>query len=219
MAEDNQVDPITALLRQMVADNDAVNMRALLLLFSQIPPNLLNEVYQAHHGNIDRQLNILEHSLVTDEINEDIPKMLLIIGADLSTPILTLEQGGLLLELFHEGKNDMIEIVCAMPTVDINSANEDGNTLLHLAVQQHDLELVNILINKKPNVNFQNSRGNTPLHLAAWELNSIDLVHQQLEDIRAIVVVLLDKGSRINIRNNYERTPLDINNQILDNFP
>jgi len=51
-------------------------------------------------------------------------------------------------------------------SADVNATNNLGVTLLHLACQRGNKNIVEILINKGANVNTQNSAGLTALDLA-----------------------------------------------------
>ena len=52
-----------------------------------------------------------------------------------------------------------------MPT-DINAADEDGNTVLHIAAKVDDSELVTYFIFKGADPELKNNEGDTPLHVA-----------------------------------------------------
>jgi ankyrin repeat protein len=49
----------------------------------------------------------------------------------------------------------------------VNAADRDGETLLHLAVQQFDPAMVELLLSKGAAVNAKNNRGETPLYVLA----------------------------------------------------
>ena len=48
----------------------------------------------------------------------------------------------------------------------LNAQNAAGDTLLALAVERHDLELVQLLVQSSADVNSQNRRGNSAMHVA-----------------------------------------------------
>lgn len=51
-------------------------------------------------------------------------------------------------------------------TLDIESRDSDGNSLLNYAVQMGNYTLTEHLIKKGANINTQNNKKNTPLHNA-----------------------------------------------------
>ncbi len=79
--------------------------------------------------------------------------------------------------------------------VNANVADRAGDTPLHEAARQNRLDLVKLLL-ARANPNARNHKGQTPLHeafaAAAWD----------------IAYVLLDKGARLDVRDNVGRTPL-----------
>jgi len=71
-----------------------------------------------------------------------------------------------------------------------------GNSLLHCAVNERKVDVMELLIKKGVNIDAKNDYGNTPLHLAAIT-----------GDI-ATVECLIQNGADINARNNYGNTAL-----------
>jgi HEAT repeat protein len=69
-----------------------------------------------------------------------------------------------------EGNIEMVRAL--LPTVYVNTPDDQGNTLLHLAVSQDDLELVKILIEAKADIHAKNIAGITPLQLADQKGNT-----------------------------------------------
>lgn len=63
---------------------------------------------------------------------------------------------------------------------DINSISEYGTTLLHLAVDKHDLKAVRFLLNHGADLAVQDTMGQTPLHIAVIQ-NNIEIVRLLLE--------------------------------------
>ena len=70
---------------------------------------------------------------------------------------------------------------------DINTTDEKGNTALHLATQNNDLELTKFLIQKGADVNAKDSSKNPPLHYAA------------MKDNIAFMQLLIENGADVNI--------------------
>ena len=63
----------------------------------------------------------------------------------------------------NEAKNEFV-----MPN-DINGVDSDGNTVLHLAAQKNDADLVTYFLVKGADPQLKNHDGDTPLHVAIWE--------------------------------------------------
>ena len=70
-----------------------------------------------------------------------------------------------------------------------NTRNEEGNSLLALAVIQTDVQMVHLLLLNHMNPNTQNHEGNTPLHYAVRQRS------------RKITDMLVDGGAREDIAN------------------
>ncbi|KAJ3547132.1 hypothetical protein NM208_g1667 [Fusarium decemcellulare] len=104
-----------------------------------------------------------------------------------------------------------------------------GNTLLHLAVKQDNLEVVNLLLDRGSDVNISGSRGRTPLHEAAAEgklenmsklldygaevdkpdeSSDTPLLTAAVEDDVDAISILLDAKANVNIRCGDEDTAL-----------
>ena len=73
---------------------------------------------------------------------------------------------------------------------------EFGETLLHFAVDNSELEITSILLNLGSDINLQNSSGETPLHLAVFRGE------------KKIVKLLLLKNANPNIATHDKKTPL-----------
>lgn len=78
--------------------------------------------------------------------------------------------------------------------------DDDGNTLLHDAIEQNNKALVEELLEPKWNmdINAENDAGATPLHLAAAK-GYDDFIH-----------LLLKKRAKTNVKDNDNRTFIDI---------
>jgi ankyrin repeat protein len=79
---------------------------------------------------------------------------------------------------------------------DPNSRNNDGDSVLDLAVSGGHKEIAKLLIDSGANLNAKNRMGQTPLHIAART------------GYKDIAELLIDKGANVNISNNEGRTPL-----------
>lgn len=75
-----------------------------------------------------------------------------------------------IVNLLQEGKKEELEAMLTEETV--NTKDKDGKTLLHLASQQNNLEMVAILIKKDAKIDAVDATGKTPL-LVALERRSL----------------------------------------------
>ena len=115
----------------------------------------------------------------------------------------------------------------------INFEEKDNkeNTLIHLAIEHNDLDLINFLIEKGVDVNTKNNEGKTPLHLAIEKNKSNEIIDFLIDkadfnikdkngntklhlaiidnDINEIKF-LIENGADVNTKNNYEKTPLQL---------
>jgi ankyrin repeat protein len=78
------------------------------------------------------------------------------------------------------------------------SKDDKGDTSLHLAAQEGNINKVQILLDQGVSINIADKNGNTPLHIAACN-NDIEIAE-----------VLITKGANINIRNHEGSTPLHL---------
>jgi ankyrin repeat protein len=101
---------------------------------------------------------------------------------------------------------------------DLDAVDPDYSTPLYLAAEEGHPKVVEFLISKGAEVNVKSSRsGYTPLHRAAWgpvgmrkhlggrTVREADLNENYLE----IVGMLLEKGAKVNARDNGGKTALD----------
>ena len=79
---------------------------------------------------------------------------------------------------------------------DVNSKDEEGRTLLHLACLNGYKDVVELLLAKQAKVNLQDRKGRTPLHAAAQN-GSRDIIKQ-----------LIAKGAKINAKDQAGWIPL-----------
>jgi ankyrin repeat protein len=134
-------------------------------------------------------------------------------------------------ELFDALKNDpgKIEILLENNPQLITSRDESGNTLLHLAVRQKQIETVSYLLDKGADVNAVNTNQQTPLHVAAY-IGSADIAGLLIENgadvsladyqmhtplhyaarsgSNEVTELLLKNGAPLEAKNTYGRTPL-----------
>ena len=89
---------------------------------------------------------------------------------------------------------------------DIDKEADDGDTLLHKAASMFSLEVVEYLLEKGANPNALNHEGKTPLMLLfeEYEAESLD------EEYKPIAIALVKAGANLDIRDNDERSVLDI---------
>jgi len=101
-----------------------------------------------------------------------------------------------LISAAKDGDLDTVRDLVYVKNVDPNCQDKEGNTPLHMASKNNNLNTVKYLLKNGANVNCQNNDGRTPLHLAAMyaELN--------------VVKYLLKKGANVNCLDKYGKTPL-----------
>ena len=123
----------------------------------------------------------------------------------------------------------------SMFNFDFSNYIHKGQTALHMAVKNNDIELVNLIISLGGNVNTKNINGKTPLHLATLQenydaiitliennalanetnLNQATALHLAcaLENSNtklSIIVALIKHGADIEARNHLSQTPLHL---------
>ena len=88
----------------------------------------------------------------------------------------------------------------------IDAADCNGNTALHLAVSHGQIACVEALLARKPvpNINAKNGREETPLHLASRF--KLDVTNEKLSQCCEL---LLEKEADCNMIDFYGNTPLD----------
>jgi ankyrin repeat protein len=79
---------------------------------------------------------------------------------------------------------------------DVNSRDDAGSSLLHVAAQIGDPEAVRLLIDYAADLAAFDSAGSTPLHLASREGNNL------------VVALLINRGAKVDARDNNNSTPL-----------
>ncbi|XP_055848926.1 putative ankyrin repeat protein RF_0381 [Episyrphus balteatus] len=123
----------------------------------------------------------------------------------------------------------IIEILLANKA-NINSKNENGDTALHIALQNNNTYIVETLVKNGADIDSKNNMYVTPLHKAitynsfeaiyillehGCSINSKDIdgntpLHQAIISGNCLLKRLLEFGSDINILNNNNQTPVDI---------
>ena len=83
--------------------------------------------------------------------------------------------------------------------VKMNTTQAEGNTLLHLAAKDNNLELLKRLSEFDVDVNAKNEEGLTALHLAAMKAENDDMMKY-----------LISKGADTKIKTDFEETVYDL---------
>ena len=98
--------------------------------------------------------------------------------------------------------NDVLQLKALQNIVkcDVNEANQDGETPLHIACRQCSIEVVQVLVaDKRCNLNAKNSTGESALHIA---------VHSELNSVQKVRSILPCYRCNPNITNSEGYTPL-----------
>ena len=86
-------------------------------------------------------------------------------------------------ELFHSCENGdlskIIELIDTkkISTRDLNTINEDGDTLLHVATRKENIEIVEYLLNKNVDYKCENKNGETAYEIAKSN-KSVDIMEK-----------------------------------------
>ena len=100
---------------------------------------------------------------------------------------------------------------------DVNARDEFGMTPLHHAARQGYKKVAALLIDKRADVNAQAMKGGTPLHKVAEAMSrkseerDIEMERMKPEfagDHAGTAALLIEKGAKVNARNEYKETPL-----------
>lgn len=94
------------------------------------------------------------------------------------------------------GDSDYIKAIISEDPGRINKKDQEGNSLLHLAVREGNVDIIKYLASEGANVNIRNIVDETPLHIAA-NLGNLD-----------VVIQLISNGADINIKDSIGNTPL-----------
>ena len=147
-----------------------------------------------------------------------------------------LTEAGQIHQAVQKGDKNLLSVVLEESLLD--SRDRHGNTVLHIAVQRQDVEMVQLLLKRGLNVNARNRAGETALHIAC-RLRNEEIAHFLLKkdmnlnlgdkngdtvlhvasrrDLPSVILELLNKGANINVQNNGGNTPLH-NVSSLNNF-
>lgn len=131
-----------------------------------------------------------------------------------------------LVKAIEQGDFSTVE-KCLKAGIDVNSINNDGETLLHIAIKKNQNNIVNLLLDSNASINACDNNGKTPLHLAieynpyyvevlinhGADVNSIDRdgqapLHLALKYYPSHVALLINKGANVNILGRDDRTML-----------
>lgn len=82
--------------------------------------------------------------------------------------------------------------------VNVKDVNKNGDSLIHIACQINNLNMLKMLNNSNTELNIQNEVGETPLHIAVRNGNM------------EIIKYLIECGANLNIQNNLGQTALHI---------
>ena len=99
-------------------------------------------------------------------------------------------------EAQRTGDLNEIKLLIESDPSKINKKDEDGNSLLHIAVRVGNPDLVKYLASKDADIDIKDNYGQTPLQIAA-HLDNLDVVTQ-----------LVSHGADMNVRNAIGKTPL-----------
>lgn len=100
------------------------------------------------------------------------------------------------MEIFQLIENEDYETIRGdVLNFDLESVDENGDTVLHYAVKNEDYELLDIILSYVPDLDVENLDGDSALHLAVKIGNS------------EIVRMLLDFGANAQVKDSKKRTP------------
>ncbi|MDR0288956.1 MAG: ankyrin repeat domain-containing protein [Rickettsiales bacterium] len=127
-------------------------------------------------------------------------------------------------------KKDAIEALLKAKGIDVNAKDRYGRTPLHLAVGQHNLHIVEVLLENGAIVNERDGYGCTALHFSMGHKNAIEILLKVKEiDVNAkskagttplhlaaskgykdAVETLLKANAEVNVKDQHGWTPLDL---------
>ncbi len=95
------------------------------------------------------------------------------------------------------GDSDHIKSIIRKDSTKINEKNEDGNTSLHIAVHEGNIDIAQYLVSQGADINVKDNLGQTPLQIAIDEGN-VELAKY-----------LISKGADVDVQNLFSKaTPL-----------
>ncbi len=98
----------------------------------------------------------------------------------------------------HRGKQNAENVLDAHQKIESDLCDNEGRTVLHMAIDEHQLLSVKLLLQNGASIDIQDFKGQTPLHAAAQ-----NDFHQAIEE-------LLNHGADKSITTYHGDTPLDI---------
>lgn len=128
--------------------------------------------------------------------SEDTALELIKQGADLT--ISELNHGYILHHAIFKHLNKVVSYLIDNKLVDVNAADENDQTPLHIAAYRGRVTIVEKLLSATPNVHSQDLWGDTPLAIVEGRLERDNNPGPTLEDLRRIQQLLADKACRSN---------------------
>ena len=116
-----------------------------------------------------------------------LPLILLALFSGCSTPVKE--------PLIHDNLNNIKSIISKDRTK-IDEKNEHGNTFLHLAADNGNIEVLKYLVSQGANVNVKDNYGRTPLQVAVNK-NNLEMVEY-----------LISHGADVNVKDSFSKSPL-----------
>jgi ankyrin repeat protein len=95
---------------------------------------------------------------------------------------------------------DVFSLKGLLPLIDhVNFFDKDGQTPLHLAADNDDFEIMQILMENQANPNLRNKTGQTPIHILA--------MHGRTESMK---LLLKHENANVQVTDNFLKTPKDL---------
>lgn len=117
------------------------------------------------------------------------------------------EGANFLMTCIVENKNDFVKKLIDLG-VDVNAQDFEGFSALHYALQEKNIEAVEILLAQKDlRIDLQDQWGNTPL---------LRIIEEEDAENIPIIEKLIKKGASIHIPNNSGTSPLSAMKEITD---